>query len=50
MADCPISINKAIAVLDLVKYWLFDPKPNCVLNLGIQCNGINTLIIFFYII
>ncbi|XP_046963334.1 putative malate dehydrogenase 1B [Vanessa cardui] len=39
MSDRPISIVKAVALLNLIKIWLFDPNPSYVVNLGIQCNG-----------
>ncbi|XP_047528986.1 putative malate dehydrogenase 1B [Vanessa atalanta] len=39
MSERPISIVKAVALLNLIKIWLFDPNPSYVVNLGIQCNG-----------
>ncbi|KOB74001.1 Uncharacterized protein OBRU01_09668 [Operophtera brumata] len=32
-------VNKSIAVLDVVKLWLFDRSPEHVVNLGIRCDG-----------
>lgn len=34
-----LTINKAIAVVNAVNFWLLEPNPNYVLNLGIRCNG-----------
>ncbi|XP_032513015.2 putative malate dehydrogenase 1B [Danaus plexippus] len=39
LSERPICINKAVAVLNLVKLWLFYPDPKNVVNLGIPCNG-----------
>ncbi|XP_013200156.1 putative malate dehydrogenase 1B [Amyelois transitella] len=32
-------VNKALAVLDVLSLWLFDPEPNFIFNLGVRCNG-----------
>lgn len=34
-----IPLNKATAVILLVKLWLFDAEPDYIVNLGIQCDG-----------
>ncbi|XP_045446910.1 putative malate dehydrogenase 1B [Melitaea cinxia] len=34
-----VSFHKAVALLTLIKIWLFDPNPNYIVSLGIQCNG-----------
>lgn len=40
------SFNKAIAVLNVVKLWLFDQNPDHVVNLGIQCNGMQGNVLY----
>nr|XP_053603345.1 uncharacterized protein LOC128671141 isoform X2 [Plodia interpunctella] len=32
-------LNKSVAVLNIIKLWLFDPQPTFIYNLGIRCNG-----------
>ncbi|KAJ0178953.1 hypothetical protein K1T71_005728 [Dendrolimus kikuchii] len=34
-----VEINKAIAILNVVKLWLFELDPKQIINLGIRCNG-----------
>lgn len=34
-----LNLNKATAVLNVVKLWLFDKKSDDVVTLGIKCNG-----------
>ncbi|XP_062526165.1 putative malate dehydrogenase 1B isoform X1 [Bombyx mori] len=34
-----IAINKALAVLNVIKVWLFDVRTDQIVNLGIKCNG-----------
>ncbi|CAH2105353.1 unnamed protein product [Euphydryas editha] len=34
-----LNFHKAVALLNLVRIWLFDPNPNYIVSLGIQCNG-----------
>nr|XP_034829947.1 putative malate dehydrogenase 1B isoform X2 [Maniola hyperantus] len=39
LADRKLSINKTVAVLNLLKIWLFDPNPKYIVYLGIKCDG-----------
>lgn len=34
-----LHLNKAAAVLNVVKLWLFDTNPEHIISLGIPCNG-----------
>ncbi|XP_050669891.1 putative malate dehydrogenase 1B isoform X2 [Leptidea sinapis] len=33
------NLNKSLAILAIVKSWLFDCQPNDIVSLGIKCNG-----------
>ncbi|XP_045765449.1 putative malate dehydrogenase 1B [Maniola jurtina] len=39
MTDRKLAINKTVAVLNLIKIWLFEPNPSYIVNLGIKCDG-----------
>lgn len=34
-----IPLNKATAVIILIKLWLFEAEPDYIVNLGVRCDG-----------
>lgn len=44
-----IPLNKATAVIILIKLWLFEADPDYIVNLGIHCDGkiLNLSILIF---